>query len=202
MLPCHAATLILGATGNGDFEAGTPGKIMFSTGNVTNWVSWTEQDTAANDTGVETIGSDRNAFIQGGGAFRSTISEVGTVGTSFTYGFDQEAPSNRGPATMVLLYQDLSNAWVEIAGSALRAGVAANGTVGTYSSSFAITAGNLWENRPITVGFRIANAGDGGATPAGLYPNIDNVNFSSVPEPSVALLGGLGVLGLLRRRRA
>ncbi len=30
----------------------------------------------------------------------------------------------------------------------------------------------------------------------------DGVGFSAVPEPSVTLLGGLGLLGLLRRRRA
>jgi uncharacterized protein (TIGR03382 family) len=31
--------------------------------------------------------------------------------------------------------------------------------------------------------------------------NVD-VTFTAVPEPSTALLGGLGVLALLRRRRA
>lgn len=31
--------------------------------------------------------------------------------------------------------------------------------------------------------------------------SFDNINVSVVPEPSAALLGGLGVLGLLRRRR-
>lgn len=31
---------------------------------------------------------------------------------------------------------------------------------------------------------------------------LDNVSAMAVPEPSVALLGGLGLLGLLRRRRA
>ncbi|HEX7262412.1 MAG TPA: PEP-CTERM sorting domain-containing protein, partial [Luteolibacter sp.] len=30
----------------------------------------------------------------------------------------------------------------------------------------------------------------------------DEVAFSSIPEPSAALLGGLGLLALLRRRRA
>jgi hypothetical protein len=30
---------------------------------------------------------------------------------------------------------------------------------------------------------------------------IDNVSVLAIPEPSIALLGGLGLLGLLRRRR-
>lgn len=33
------------------------------------------------------------------------------------------------------------------------------------------------------------------------FSNANNINFVVVPEPSVALLGALGVLGLIRRRR-
>jgi hypothetical protein len=32
--------------------------------------------------------------------------------------------------------------------------------------------------------------------------NIDNLSITAIPEPSAALLGGLGALALLRRRRA
>lgn len=38
-------------------------------------------------------------------------------------------------------------------------------------------------------------------TSADANPGIMEMNFYSVPEPSAALLGGLGLLGLLRRRR-
>lgn len=31
---------------------------------------------------------------------------------------------------------------------------------------------------------------------------IDNISITAVPEPSIALLGGMGLLGLIRRRRA
>jgi hypothetical protein len=49
--------------------------------------------------------------------------------------------------------------------------------------------------------------GCGGLSPRpshGIFGNrviFDNVALDSIPEPSVALLGGLGLLGLLRRRR-
>jgi uncharacterized protein (TIGR03382 family) len=32
--------------------------------------------------------------------------------------------------------------------------------------------------------------------------NIDNLTITAIPEPGAALLGGLGMLALLRRRRA
>lgn len=44
----------------------------------------------------------------------------------------------------------------------------------------------------------VAQGITGGTETAGGF---DQVAFSSVPEPSVSLLGGLGLLGLLRRRR-
>lgn len=42
-----------------------------------------------------------------------------------------------------------------------------------------------------------------GATADGSGSRIDNVQFNAniIPEPSVALLGGLGLLAFLRRRR-
>jgi len=33
------------------------------------------------------------------------------------------------------------------------------------------------------------------------YVDIDNITLNFIPEPSSALLGGLGLLALLRRRR-
>jgi hypothetical protein len=38
-------------------------------------------------------------------------------------------------------------------------------------------------------------------TGAGTIWEVDNLNISTIPEPSAALLGGLGLLALLRRRR-
>jgi hypothetical protein len=44
------------------------------------------------------------------------------------------------------------------------------------------------------------NGSDGGA--GAIATAFDNVRFEVIPEPSAALLGGLGLLALLRRRRA
>jgi MYXO-CTERM domain-containing protein len=54
------------------------------------------------------------------------------------------------------------------------------------------TASNLF------VQFNAASYGGG----AFQQPRLDNVLVTAVPEPAAAFLGGLGLLGLLRRRRA
>ncbi|MCH7226808.1 PEP-CTERM sorting domain-containing protein [Haloferula sp. A504] len=46
--------------------------------------------------------------------------------------------------------------------------------------------------------FEVDSAFDGNATG---YVGLNEVQFTAVPEPSAVLLGGLGLLGLLRRRR-
>lgn len=200
-----AVTYISGTTGNGDFEAVVSGtatsKFNISTNNSINWTNWTEFDTASNDTGV-TAAPDRRLYIQPGGAVRSSLTTAtgdgSGAGIVLTYGFDYEGAGGNG--TMVLLWSN-AGVWTEIPNSFLRSGSAAGGTAGTYSRNFTVNAGDAWAGQAITVAFRNALASDGGALPSGQYPNIDNVVFSSIPEPSAALLGGLGALVLLRRRR-
>jgi hypothetical protein len=50
------------------------------------------------------------------------------------------------------------------------------------------------EGNTVDYGFATVSAG-------GTTPNFQAVNLTAVPEPSAALLGAIGVLGLLRRRR-
>ena len=51
------------------------------------------------------------------------------------------------------------------------------------------------------VGVAISTIGDNYDGASGETISFDNLSFSPVPEPSAALLGGLGLLALLRRRR-
>lgn len=71
-----------------------------------------------------------------------------------------------------------------------------NNAVNQTAVSFTITGLNI----PVGQSFylRFTDTNDGG-NDAGLA--IDNLTVTAVPEPSTALLGGLGLLALLRRRR-
>lgn len=77
-------------------------------------------------------------------------------------------------------------------------------STGAFSSTVAGAAGgnlNLWVGNPTLTAasefFRIASRETAGTASDPLL----TVNYTVVPEPSAALLGGLGMLALLRRRR-
>lgn len=183
---CHAATTLIGGSlQNGNFETSGTGTVRFPNATIVNWSLWTEKATATNDTGVYTNQGDRTAFIQPNGAIKNMTTYVATVGDTFSYGFSNEF-AGRGSASMQLVY-DNGGVITAIPGSLI------SGTpVGTYSGSFTVQAGDPWEGKTIGVGlFTAAN-----------YPEVDNVTLSVVPEPAAALLGAMGLLGLLRRRRA
>lgn len=226
---CSAAVYITGSTGNGNFEtvaAGAPaGNFNINTGNSVGWTNWSDYDSQDNNTGV-TGGGDRAAYLQPdggagavgpnngtGGAIRSTLStadlggEGSAAGTEFTYGFHNNF-GGRGAASMVLLYNN-AGVWTEITGSFLRGGPdnSATAPTGTLSRTFTVTAGSAWENQAITVGFRHSLATDdtgvlGDAVNGSEnFPEIDDVVFTSVPEPTFFGLLGLSSLVLLSRRR-
>lgn len=74
--------------------------------------------------------------------------------------------------------------------------------LGALSSSWELASYDLTGTTAVedqaTVYFRIVLDG---ATGTSGNNRFDNITVEGVPEPSVALLGGLGLLGLLRRRR-
>lgn len=81
-------------------------------------------------------------------------------------------------------------------------GFGAGATVGTTTT---ITKTGMTTN-VVTDSFTLTSANtfymDFSVNEAGTSTRMDNLVITTVPEPSAALLGGLGLLGLLRRRRA
>lgn len=109
------------------------------------------------------------------------------------------AGANGGTATNFVA-QTLgdSNAATDV----INANFVAQGGAGGYNAPRQYTA--TWTSSDIANGENYSLAlGRGTNVAAASYVFFDNVSLdvSVVPEPSMALLGGLGVLGLLRRRR-
>lgn len=69
-------------------------------------------------------------------------------------------------------------------------------TVVMISSMRRILRGAFLFHHPVLL---VRKVGTGGAN--GTFHVFDNVVITAVPEPSAALIGGLGLLALLRRRR-
>ncbi len=78
----------------------------------------------------------------------------------------------------------------------LRGGPVSATAINDFTVSYTIAAGSAEVGKPIGIWLTpsVGALGDWG---------VDNVrlDFTAVPEPSVVVLGGLGLLGLLRRRR-
>lgn len=76
-------------------------------------------------------------------------------------------------------------------------------TAGEFSGSVTMSLGNFTGLTNRTVTFTLVDRAQGDNKNTTLYTFIDNVTLTgtAIPEPSSALIGGLGVLALLRRRR-
>lgn len=121
----------------------------------------------------------------------SIIMEVDTTGfTDITVSWAQRGTSS-GFASRQFDYSLDAVTWVNV------------GTdTGSLGSSWEVESYDLTGNAAVedqaSVYFRIVLDGATGSTGNNRF---DNITFEGVPEPSIALLGGLGFLGLLRRRR-
>ena len=190
----HAATTLIGGSLlNGDFEVSTTGAVSFSSGTIANWATWTEQSTAAGDTGVYSspTSGNRSAYLQPGAAIRDMTSYIIGQGDVLQYGFT-DVLGARPEATMFLIYED-AGAYLKITGTDFTFATAsgANNTAIT-APLFTVNAGDAWIGKTLGVGF----------TSAGSYPEIDNANLAVIPEPSsAALLGLTGIALVLRRRK-
>jgi hypothetical protein len=185
----QAASLIT----NGDFELNT-GR---DGGNATGWTkvgAYGIYDGAGNANGPGTVFGSW-AYVPGNGPNTSfgvyqTLTTILVAGMSYTLSFQ-------------------ANPWVSGSSNDIRVG---NYNIGSYDdntsySSLSLsvidtpTTDTAWTLRSYT--FTALGGEDtvyfGTALNSGY--DIDNVSLVAVPEPSAALLGGLGLLALLRRRR-
>ena len=170
-------TLIGGATGNGDFQnPNIAAPTQFSSGTITNWASWTEQDTTATDTGIydsPNAGGSQVAYIQGGGAIRNLTTYTIQVGDIIDYGFT-DVLGARSDATIRLIYDDGTGVMVVVPGSDL-VGTTATGQNGiVFTRSFTVTPGSAWIGKKLGVGLFTT----------GNYPEVDNVTLTVSPPPS------------------
>lgn len=72
-----------------------------------------------------------------------------------------------------------------------------NGPWTLYTATYTTTASDI--GKTVGISFGTDGGYNTGGTPS--YTYMDNASLSVIPEPGAALLGGLGMLALLRRRR-
>lgn len=137
--------------------------------------------------------------------FQFSTSTAGYTGV--TISFDQMG-SNTGPRDFKLQYSTDGTTFTDVTGGAY---TVINGNWSTVtpnpltSYSFNLSAITVLNN-DASVFFRLTDTSTtaitGGTVAAAGTGRVDNVTITAVPEPQAAsLLGALGVLGLIRRRR-
>lgn len=140
-----------------------------------------------------------------GSYFQFATASTGYEGITIT--FDQTG-SNTGPRDFKLQYSNDGTAFSDFAGGAysvINGGWSSVTPVNTTTFTFDLSSITSLNN-DASIWFRLVStstvAVNGGAVATTGTGRIDNVVISAVPEPSgAAMLGSIGVLGLLRRRR-
>jgi hypothetical protein len=165
-------------------------------------IGWTNTPGALVDAGVEGAGAwwspyqDKSGFLyKDDGAYNLSTYTIGAGDvfdiSMYAKGWGWQAAG--GSLTITLFYgSDPSlNAIGSFSTGALTVGGSEAWTQYT-SGSIAATGGSIGQ----TLGIKVVSTG---ATNS--YANFDEIQVNVIPEPSAALLGGLGMLALLRRRR-
>jgi hypothetical protein len=198
-----SAALITSFT-NLDFDSGgvtTPGPFKgFDAPAAPEIIGWINTPGTLVDSGVEAVGAwwspyqVNSAFLKDGdGAYNLSTYTIGT-GDVFDISMYAKGWSFANPGaqlTITLFYGSDPN--LNMIGS-FSTGALAQGTTWTQytSGSIAATAGSIGQ----TLGLKVVSSG---ATDS--FANFDEIQVNVIPEPSAALLGGLGMIALLRRRR-
>ena len=203
-----ATTLIDADTNNGSFEyvngVNNPSYTTKvdqwdgdSAGEIDDWTWWSGN---SNDSGSQVwtpapappAGPTgvRFGFIQPGSGVYNLTTYTAQVGDTFTLSWDHVGTRNV-PHTVSLVYFDGTNV-LAIPGT----DIAATASQLAYGGTFTLAADSPAISYPIGIGVTNSTINQWG--------EIDNfvLSVESVPEPSAALLGGLGLLALFRRRKA
>jgi hypothetical protein len=142
--------------------------------------------------------------VRGAGTAPSAANAIGWTGGSPAAGFDfGDYNSTSGPSNDTAPIGTSPSAYYRISLTLTQGSTAASGSITNLTTSqstswadpLALAAPLNWGNNA-TDGLQLLS-GLGGT---GVF-NMDNISVSVVPEPSTALLGGLTLLGFLRRRR-
>jgi hypothetical protein len=198
--PTHAAFILTES-----FESPDTADNSDPLGTPTGW-TWETRNSTANQ-GILNYASATDGsqvfFAFSGQAFdiqttASILNESITVGSTYTLTLDYQGYANNRIIRfgVRLLAIDGSNNVTQLATNTVNVASGHGLTGSTWNTSF-----SLGVTPTTNAGERLAiEFNNGGATTtAGGY--IDNLKLDVVPEPSAALLGGLGFLILLRRRR-
>ncbi|TAE73069.1 MAG: hypothetical protein EAZ65_02715 [Verrucomicrobia bacterium] len=149
-------------------------------GDPSNWLSFMISPSAGDGTWHPVVGSgDFGMLIRGNGQIQA-FNNGAVVG-----GINNFSLASAGINTITLTFSGLDGTGSPFAGNGTRVNI----SDGTNSWNANLDTGLTTE----TISFGTFGNGTRGF--------VDNLSISTVPEPAVSLLGGLGLLALLRRRR-
>jgi hypothetical protein len=210
--PAHAAVTLT----NGSFET-TGALYLAALGNLHEASGWTNLSPTTNfqassavavnppngeftSTAGTATGSRYLRLVADGANFGMLGQSLGTMAVGETYTITADVFGGPGvgatyAATISLASHVAVNPTTHYASQSVTGVTNTTFTAGAFNFSYTATA--LDDGDPLVLLLRAPAVGGGQASRGGL----DNIQLSVIPEPSAALLGGLGLLALVRRRR-
>ncbi len=206
---------------NGNFNAG----LWNSNGATKNPAGWTQSLTTAGNYGQTSTATPNLSSIAAHFQDRNNNYYVKNLTTdnagldlsdysSYTVGFDYGHRNDSATTTVGTFYLDIA-LWdltnnVQV-GSTQTVNITSTGQRTPLANQNLFTSGSVtfnFDNSIYTtesVGIRFTHAGTSAGADGSQTFNatilLDNVSVTAIPEPTAALLGGFGLLSLLRRRR-
>lgn len=175
--------------------SGNSGASNFATVTLTSATSFvTDAITVATTTGIRRTGANKTytyEFLGSGGTVGATITWLGVVSGAESISFNGGAPVTDA-ALFLAAWDEESSVVRDI--SAVFSGGNVTLTWGGLSSGSIPVMNSVTTLETISFG-----SGGSDVSRRGIF--IDEISVTQVPEPSAAVLGSLGLLCLLRRRR-